>query len=66
MFRDSFRTHVPEGRRLFENLTVNENLRLATFARTDTDGIHADRERVVGGGEGVVGLAIVMRILPEK
>jgi len=39
-------SHVPEGRRLFENLTVNENLRLATFARTDTDGIQADRERV--------------------
>ena len=39
-------SHVPEGRRLFENLTVNENLRLATFARTDTDAIHADRERV--------------------
>jgi len=39
-------SHVPEGRRLFENLTVNENLRLATFARTDTDAIQADRERV--------------------
>ena len=39
-------SHVPEGRRLFENLTVNENLRLATFARTDADGIQADRERV--------------------
>lgn len=39
-------SHVPEGRRLFENLTVNENLKLATFARTDTDGIQADRERV--------------------
>lgn len=39
-------SHVPEGRRLFENLTVNENLKLATFARTDADGIQADRERV--------------------
>lgn len=39
-------SHVPEGRRLFENLTVNENLKLATFARTDTDGIQADRARV--------------------
>ena len=25
-------SHVPEGRRLFENLTVTENLKLATFA----------------------------------
>jgi branched-chain amino acid transport system ATP-binding protein len=39
-------SHVPEGRRLFENLTVNENLVLATFARTDQEGIEADRERV--------------------
>ncbi len=39
-------SHVPEGRRLFENLTVNENLKLATFARTDTEAIQADRERV--------------------
>ena len=28
-------THVPEGRRLFGNLTVMENLQLATFARQD-------------------------------
>lgn len=39
-------SHVPEGRRLFENLTVNENLKLATFARSDTEAIEADRERV--------------------
>jgi branched-chain amino acid transport system ATP-binding protein len=39
-------SHVPEGRRLFENLTVHENLKLATFARTDTEAIKADRERV--------------------
>jgi branched-chain amino acid transport system ATP-binding protein len=39
-------SHVPEGRRLFENLTVNENLKLATFARTDSDAIERDRERV--------------------
>ena len=26
-------SHVPEGRRLFDNLTVAENLKLATFAR---------------------------------
>jgi branched-chain amino acid transport system ATP-binding protein len=39
-------SHVPEGRRLFENLTVNENLVLATFARSDQAAIQADRERV--------------------
>ncbi|HHH82311.1 MAG TPA: ABC transporter ATP-binding protein [Chloroflexi bacterium] len=41
-------SHVPEGRRLFENLTVMENLTLATFARTDADGIERDMERVFG------------------
>ncbi|HKI53239.1 MAG TPA: ABC transporter ATP-binding protein [Anaerolineales bacterium] len=39
-------SHVPEGRRLFENLTVMENLTLATFSRKDTEAIKADRERV--------------------
>lgn len=39
-------THVPEGRRLFGNLTVLENLQLAAFARTDKDAIQRDIERV--------------------
>ncbi len=39
-------SHVPEGRRLFENLTVTENLTLATFSRKDKEAIEADRERV--------------------
>jgi branched-chain amino acid transport system ATP-binding protein len=39
-------SHVPEGRRLFDNLTVMENLILATFARKDAEAIQADRERV--------------------
>ena len=39
-------SHVPEGRRLFGNLTVMENLRLATFARKDKDGITRDTARV--------------------
>ncbi|GAB4274456.1 MAG: ABC transporter ATP-binding protein [Deferrisomatales bacterium] len=39
-------SHVPEGRRLFGNLTVLENLRLAAFARKDKDGIARDMERV--------------------
>jgi branched-chain amino acid transport system ATP-binding protein len=39
-------THVPEGRRLFDNLTVMENLTLATFARSDSEAIESDRNRV--------------------
>jgi len=39
-------SHVPEGRRLFENLTVMENLKLATFARKDSENISPDLERV--------------------
>jgi branched-chain amino acid transport system ATP-binding protein len=39
-------SHVPEGRRLFDNLTVMENLKLATFARKDPDGIARDIKRV--------------------
>jgi len=39
-------SHVPEGRRLFGNLTVMENLRLATFARKDGQEIERDLELV--------------------
>jgi branched-chain amino acid transport system ATP-binding protein len=39
-------SHVPEGRRLFGNLTVMENLQLATFARNDREEIERDLERV--------------------
>jgi branched-chain amino acid transport system ATP-binding protein len=39
-------SHVPEGRRLFDNLTVMENLRLATFARKDGKAVANDRDRV--------------------
>jgi branched-chain amino acid transport system ATP-binding protein len=39
-------SHVPEGRRLFENLTVMENLKLATFARRDEDRMAVDMERM--------------------
>ena len=39
-------THVPEGRRLFGNLTVLENLQLATFARKDRENISKDIDRV--------------------
>jgi branched-chain amino acid transport system ATP-binding protein len=40
-------SHVPEGRRLFGNLTVMENLQLATFARKDRVGIQTDLKRVL-------------------
>jgi branched-chain amino acid transport system ATP-binding protein len=40
-------SHVPEGRRLFGNLTVMENLHLATFARKDRDKIQSDLKRVL-------------------
>jgi branched-chain amino acid transport system ATP-binding protein len=39
-------SQVPEGRRLFGNLTVMENLVLATFARKDPKGIERDMELV--------------------
>ncbi|MEE8242053.1 MAG: ABC transporter ATP-binding protein [candidate division NC10 bacterium] len=39
-------SHVPEGRRLFDNLTVMENLKLATFARRDRRAIEQDLDRV--------------------
>ena len=39
-------SHVPEGRRLFGNLTVLENLQLATFARKDRENIQNDIQRV--------------------
>jgi branched-chain amino acid transport system ATP-binding protein len=39
-------SHVPEGRRLFGNLTVMENLKFAAFARKDEEGIAQDLGRV--------------------
>jgi branched-chain amino acid transport system ATP-binding protein len=39
-------SHVPEGRRLFANLTVIENLKLATFARKNGQEIEQDLRRV--------------------
>ncbi len=38
--------HVPEGRGIFGNLTVLENLALATWQRCDAKEVQADRERV--------------------
>ena len=39
-------SHVPEGRRLFGNLTVMENLQLAAFARKDKQSVKRDIDRV--------------------
>ena len=39
-------SHVPEGRRIFGNLTVTENLVLACFARKDKDQISRDKKWV--------------------
>jgi branched-chain amino acid transport system ATP-binding protein len=39
-------SHVPEGRRLFGNLTVMENLKLATFSRKKDHQIDRDLQRV--------------------
>jgi branched-chain amino acid transport system ATP-binding protein len=38
---------VPEGRRIFANLTVDENLQLAGFTRTDRAAIRKDRDRAL-------------------
>ena len=38
--------HVPEGRGIFANLTVTENLKLATWIRKDKSKLDADYERV--------------------
>jgi branched-chain amino acid transport system ATP-binding protein len=38
--------HSPEGRRLFARMTVEENLRLGAYTRSDEAGIVADLERV--------------------
>ncbi len=39
-------SHVPEGRRLFANLSVFENLQLATYARKNGKAVERDFERV--------------------
>ncbi|MGI5887566.1 MAG: ABC transporter ATP-binding protein [Syntrophomonadaceae bacterium] len=39
-------TLVPEGRRIFANLTVMENLQMGAYARKDKQGIHKDIQKV--------------------
>lgn len=38
--------HVPEGRRIFSEMTVLENLDMGAFIRKDKDGVAKDMERV--------------------
>jgi branched-chain amino acid transport system ATP-binding protein len=40
--------HAPEGRGIFLNLTVRENLELGAYLRRDRDGIAKDRDRSYG------------------
>lgn len=39
-------SHVPEGRRIFSNMSVMENLELGAFLRKDKAGIRQDLEKV--------------------
>jgi len=39
-------SQVPEGRKLFSDMTVQENLELGAYLRKDKDGIARDREHV--------------------
>lgn len=39
-------SHVPEGRRVFANMSVEENLELGAYLRTDKRGIREDMENV--------------------
>jgi branched-chain amino acid transport system ATP-binding protein len=38
--------HCPEGRRVFPNLTVVENLRMGSYLRSDREGVAEDLEQV--------------------
>jgi branched-chain amino acid transport system ATP-binding protein len=40
--------HSPEGRMIFANLTVSENLKMGAYLRKDSDGIVRDMEYVFG------------------
>ena len=41
-------THVPEGRRIFNRLTVFENLEMGAYIRSDSKGVAEDIDRVFG------------------
>jgi branched-chain amino acid transport system ATP-binding protein len=40
--------HVPDGRGTFLNFTVEENLRIGAYTRSDRDQVQADYERIYG------------------
>ncbi|RPF49104.1 amino acid/amide ABC transporter ATP-binding protein 2 (HAAT family) [Hydrogenoanaerobacterium saccharovorans] len=40
--------HVPEGRRIFSQMTVAENLEMGAFIRNDNDGIEKDMDDIYG------------------
>jgi branched-chain amino acid transport system ATP-binding protein len=40
--------HSPEGRRVFANMSVRENLELGAYTRKDTAGIKQDFDRILG------------------
>src|SRR5262249_49892532 len=40
--------HCPEGRRVFPNMTVEENLDMGAYLRRDRAGIAGDREKILG------------------
>ena len=39
--------HVPEGRRIFKDLTISENLRMGAYSRSDKQGIAQDLDMVL-------------------
>lgn len=39
-------SHVPEGRRVFANMSVEENLELGAYLRKDTQGIRQDFDKI--------------------
>lgn len=39
-------SHVPEGRRVFSNMSVEENLELGAYIRKDASGVRKDMEKV--------------------
>ncbi len=39
-------SHAPEGRQIFANMSVHENLELGAYLRKDSRGVHDDQERI--------------------
>ena len=39
-------SHCPEGRRVFPDMTVEENLDMGAYLRSDADGMRADKDRI--------------------